>query len=237
MQLTFRGHDLVLDPSGTLWWPAHRLLAVADLHLEKGAAFARRGSLLPPYDTHATLARLEAVVGAFGPETILSLGDGFHDRQGPATLSPDLFDRLGRLTRRCRWIWVTGNHDPAIPLELGGAMLPGLTLGGLLFRHAPTGEAGEIVGHLHPKARVASRGRLLCRPCFTADDSCLMLPAFGSLAGGLNVLEPAISGLYPRGFAAFLLGEGRVFRFPHTALVPEPQAGRRMAATPRRAGR
>ncbi|MEK0083833.1 ligase-associated DNA damage response endonuclease PdeM [Benzoatithermus flavus] len=221
MQLSFRGHDLVLDPSGALFWPRHRLLAVADLHLEKGAAFARRGSLLPPYDTHATLARLEGLVRSLAPETVVSLGDGFHDREGPDTLSPDLFDRLSALTRAVRWIWITGNHDPLLPLALGGAALSELVLDGLVFRHQPAAASG-IAGHLHPKARVWSRGRLLCRPCFTADDDRLVLPAFGSFSGGLNVLDPAVSALYPRGFSAYLLGDARVFRFPHAVLAPEP---------------
>jgi DNA ligase-associated metallophosphoesterase len=229
MQLTFRGHDLVLDPAGALWWPARRLLVVADLHLEKGSAFARRGSLLPPYDTHATLTRLEALVAVREPETVLSLGDGFHDRHGPGSLSPDLYDRLARLTRGRRWLWVTGNHDPVVPVELGGAVLPELALGGIVFRHAPGVGMGEVAGHLHPKARVPARGRPLCRPCFAADAARLVLPAFGSFTGGLNVLEPTISELYPDGFSAYLLGDARVFRFPHAVLLPEPQGGRRAA--------
>ena len=52
------GERLMLDPGGALYWPATHLLAVSDLHLEKGSSFARRGQLLPPWDTHATLDRL-----------------------------------------------------------------------------------------------------------------------------------------------------------------------------------
>src|SRR5690606_23296394 len=36
------------DPAGALYWPEHGLLAVADLHLEKGSSYAVRGVLLPP---------------------------------------------------------------------------------------------------------------------------------------------------------------------------------------------
>jgi DNA ligase-associated metallophosphoesterase len=222
MQLAFRGHALHLDPAGGLFWPARRLLVVADLHLEKGSAFARRGSLLPPYDTHATLARLEALRQRWRPETILSLGDGFHDRQGPRDLSPALFDRLTALTRDVRWIWVTGNHDPVLPLGLGGAAVGELALDGLTFRHEPTGTEGEIAGHLHPKARVHSRRLSLHRPCFAGDQSRLILPASGSFTGGINVLDPLISSLFPGGFAAYLLGDERVFRFPHAVLSAEP---------------
>ena len=48
----------MLDPAGALHWPAVSLLAVSDLHLEKGSSYARHGQFLPPWDTHTTLDRL-----------------------------------------------------------------------------------------------------------------------------------------------------------------------------------
>jgi DNA ligase-associated metallophosphoesterase len=222
MQLDFRGHAFLLDPAGAAYWPARDLLIVADLHLEKGRAFARRGALLPPYDTHATLARLEDLVRRWRPATVVSLGDGFHDRRSGRELSPDLFDRLTALTRRLRWVWVTGNHDPAVCLALGGAVLPALELDDLVLRHEPSGAAGEIAGHLHPKARVSTTRLRLCRPCFAGDADRLLMPAFGAFTGGLNVLDPAIHSLFPSGLWAYMLGGMRVFRFPHSVLADEP---------------
>ena len=200
------------------------MLVVADLHLEKGGAFARRGSLLPPYDSHATLERLEGLIARHRPDTVVSLGDGFHDRRAGRELSADLYDRLCALTWPRRWVWVTGNHDPKVPLALGGAVVAELAVAGLVLRHAPAGEAGEIVGHLHPKARLATRRRHLSCRCFAADADRLLLPALGSFTGGLNVLDPAIGRLFPAGFHAYLLGEERVFRFPHHVLAAEPDA-------------
>ena len=49
--LTIASVALHADPVGALYWPEHGLLAVADLHLEKGSSFAARGQLLPPYDS------------------------------------------------------------------------------------------------------------------------------------------------------------------------------------------
>lgn len=223
MQLRFRGHDLILDPAGALFWPGQGLLVVADLHLEKGTAYARRGKLLPPYDSHHTLDRLEALVERYEPATLVSLGDAFHDRAGAREIAPDLFDRLTRLARRQRWLWIAGNHDPEIALSLGGAVLPELCLEGIAFRHVPGGAEGEIAGHLHPKARVHTRRLHLHRPCFAGDDVRLVMPAFGSFTGGLNVLEAAISDLFPTGFFACLLGDTKVFRFPHSVLAPDAQ--------------
>ena len=224
MRLQLQDETLELDPSGALFLPRWAMLVVADLHLEKGGAFARCGSLLPPYDSHATLARLEALVERLRPDTVVSLGDGFHDRHGAAGLSPDLHDRLCALTRPRRWVWVTGNHDPLVPLSLGGAVVPELAVGGLVLRHVPSGETNEIAGHLHPKARLSARRRHLSCRCFAADGDRLLLPALGSFTGGLNVRDPAIARLFPEGFQAYLLGERRVHRFPHHALSPEPDA-------------
>jgi DNA ligase-associated metallophosphoesterase len=212
MQLSFRGQALALDPAGALYWPARELLVVADLHLEKGSAFARRGALLPPYDTHATLARLEALVRRWRPAILVSLGDGFHDRRGPRELSPDLFDRLGALTRALRWVWVTGNHDRVLPGTIGGEIVAELPLGPLTLRHEPERRAeAEIAGHLHPVGKVVMRGRGVRRRCFLADGSRCVMPAFGAYAGGLNACDAAFRPLFPNGFTAHLIGDGRLF--------------------------
>lgn len=224
MQLHLRDQTLLLDPAGGVFWPRHAMLIVADLHLEKGGAFARRGSLLPPYDSHATLDRLESLIDRHRPDTVVSLGDGFHDRRGPHELSPALFDRLAAVTRARRWLWIAGNHDPSPPAALGGGAVPELALDGLVLRHAPTGASGEIAGHLHPKARLRTGRHGLARPCFAADDDRLLLPALGSFTGGLNVLDPAIHRLFPTGFHAYLLGAARVVRCPHGVLMAEPSA-------------
>ena len=108
-------------------------------------------------------------------------------------------------------------------MSLGGAAVPELAVGDLVLRHAPTGEAGEIAGHLHPKARLFTRRRHLSLRCFAAAYR-MLLPALGSFTGGLNVLDRAILRLFPAGFHAYLLGDERVHRFPHHVLSAEPDA-------------
>ena len=107
--------SLRLESSGALWWERHQMLVVADLHLEKGAAFARRGAMLPPYDTQTTLTRLEALVGRHRPKIVVSLGDGLHDRRGAEALDRRSAERIRELTGALRWLWVAGNHDPVPP--------------------------------------------------------------------------------------------------------------------------
>jgi DNA ligase-associated metallophosphoesterase len=210
-------------PAGALWWADEGLLVVADLHLEKGSSYARRGRMLPPYDTPETLARLARVVGRFDPRAVLALGDSFHDDGGAARLSPSHRETLVALQAGRDWIWVAGNHDPA-PHALPGSHLASFALGPVLFRHEPAGDAarGEIAGHLHPSARVLGQGRSVRRRCFAGDGHRLILPAFGAYAGGLNVLDRAFAGLFaPPTFRAFMLGDDRVYAVGRRALLPD----------------
>jgi uncharacterized protein len=213
--LHFAGERLLLDPAGALFWPAQRLLAVADLHLEKGSAAARNGSLLPPWDTRATLDRLAALMRRYRPASVLALGDSFHDAAGSGRLQAHDQERLGAMGRHAPFIWVLGNHDPAPPEGVGGQAVDEWRAGPFLFRHeARIGPAnGEICGHHHPKASVAARGAVVTRPCFVCDGQRLMLPALGAYTGGLDVRDPAIAGLFPRGGRLFLLGRDRLFGF------------------------
>ena len=97
-------------------------------------------------------------------------------------------------------------HDPALHL-LGGRAAKVLRLGPLVFRHEPTGEAGEVAGHLHPVAKVAGRGRAVRRRGFASDGARLVMPAMGAFAGGLNVLHDAFRPVFPEGCMAFAIGE------------------------------
>ncbi len=216
----FAGERLMLDPAGGVFWPARKTLIVSDLHFEKGSAAAMRGSLLPPWDTHITLDRLTLLVRRFGPERVVALGDSFHDRNGAGRMQPADLARLRRLTEAAAFTWVLGNHDPAPPEGLDGESVEEYRAGPLLFRHeAITGAgAGEICGHHHPKAQIPTRGASVTRPCFVFDGKRLMLPALGTYTGGLDVRDPAIARLFPRGCRVFLLGRDRLFSFAFNRL-------------------
>ena len=220
-RLLVNGVELQADVTGALLWPARRLAVVADLHFEKSTAFAARGQLLPPYDTAATLDKLEAVVARHDVERVICLGDSFHDAGAAQRLDPAQAARLKSLTARLEWTWIAGNHDPAPPDDWGGTVAAEITLGALTFRHeaAASARGGELSGHFHPKAAVQVRGKRITAPCFVTDGRRLILPAFGAFTGGLNVLDPAISGLFRRGFQATLLGRNGLFAFPRQALV------------------
>ncbi|MPZ11805.1 MAG: ligase-associated DNA damage response endonuclease PdeM [Kiloniellaceae bacterium] len=220
-RLLVNGVELQADVSGALLWPARRLAVVADLHFEKATAFAARGQLLPPYDTAATLDKLEAVISRHRVERVICLGDSFHDDDAVGRLDPRQAARLKALVARREWIWIAGNHDPTPPADWGGLVAEDYCEGALTFRHEaePAARGGEVSGHFHPKAAVVLRGRRITAPCFVTDGRRLVLPAFGAFTGGLNVLDPAISGLFKKGFQATLLGRRGLFAFPRQALV------------------
>jgi uncharacterized protein len=210
-EVVVAGTELVLDPSGALYWPDERALIVSDLHLEKGSSFAARGVLLPPFDTTATLDRLTDAVGRYAPRLVIALGDSFHDGRGPARLAAPARATLTALQGGRDWLWITGNHDPEPADGIGGRFAAMLALGALTFRHKPEGSAGEIAGHLHPVARVTVREHAISRRCFIADRQCLIMPAFGAYAGGLNVRNGAFAELFGRIFIAHLLGARRLY--------------------------
>ncbi|MEM8617089.1 MAG: ligase-associated DNA damage response endonuclease PdeM [Pseudomonadota bacterium] len=216
------GELLTPTPEGGLWWAAQRTLIVSDLHLEKGSNFASRGQMLPPYDTSATLSLVEGLVDAFSPECVISLGDSFHDPKAEKRLSAEDTDRIRALTAAIDWVWVEGNHDPDPPAHLGGRAAKVLRMGDLVFRHEPTGERGEVAGHMHPCARLVARVRALRKRCFVSDGQRLIMPALGAFTGGFNVLDPAYGPLFPDGQPfVFMLSRGGVIGVNSDRLIPD----------------
>lgn len=220
-EIQIAGAKLILRPDGGLWWPEQAVLVVSDLHLEKGSSYAARGQMLPPYDTGITLAKVAAMIDELSPVTCISLGDSFHDGEAEARLPAADRARIKALTSRTDWIWVEGNHDPDPPQSLGGRAANVLRVGPLVFRHEPTGERGEIAGHLHPVARVQARGRSVRKKCFACDGDALIMPALGALTGGLNVLDQAFTALFPNGVKAYAMGTDRIYGLEPARLKPD----------------
>jgi DNA ligase-associated metallophosphoesterase len=218
------GERLSLQACGGLWWESAGVLVVSDLHLEKASAYASRGQMLPPYDTGATLGRVASLMAALQPTTVISLGDSFHDRRARPRMAPRDVERVRAMTDAVDWIWVEGNHDPKPPEDLGGRMAHELQLGALVFRHEPAaGPArGEVAGHLHPCARVVGRGgRSVRARCFATDGDRLVMPAYGALTGGLNLLDAAFDAIFADGVVAAVMGRDGVYLAAGDRLVAD----------------
>jgi DNA ligase-associated metallophosphoesterase len=224
LPIELAGHALLPTAAGALYWQAESTLIVADLHLEKGAAFAARGMMLPPYDTRETLRRLAICLERFRPRRVIALGDSFHRSELAASLCAADREQLLRLQRGRDWYWVLGNHDPELPPSVGGVACASLELGGVTLRHLPSEGTSnlEIAGHLHPVARIARHGAGIRRKCFATDGRRLVLPAFGAYAGGLNVLDDAYRGLFHwHRLEAWMTGRFDVYPIDASMLLPD----------------
>jgi DNA ligase-associated metallophosphoesterase len=209
------GIDFLADAAGVLLWEDEGLLVVSDLHLEKGSSFAARGILLPPYDTAATLAQLAAVVARYNPRTVIALGDSFHDADAHERVSEPDRETIAAMQAARDWIWIAGNHDPMPPRGLDGSVATEIAIGPICFRHEPTGAVGEIAGHLHPKARVAARGRSIERRCIASDGVRAVMPSFGAYTGGLSIRHQAFAKVFDAlAFTVHLLGDNRLHMMP-----------------------
>ncbi|MFL6813077.1 MAG: metallophosphoesterase, partial [Bradyrhizobium sp.] len=135
----------------------------------------------------------------------------FHDRDAHDRLSAPDRDAIATMQAGRDWLWIAGNHDPALPRSLGGVVAEEVAVGPIVFRHEPTGVSGEIAGHLHPKARVSTRGRSMERRCFACDGERAVMPSFGAYTGGLSIRDEAFSKIFQTlTFLAHVLGDVRL---------------------------
>jgi len=223
VKINFMGNSFILDPSGCLYWQEEELLVISDLHLEKGSSYAAKKSLfIPPYDTQATLETLALRILNWQPKTVISLGDSFHDEDAARRLPNSYKQHLSQLMQGREWIWVSGNHDPLPPKDLGGSFCEEIHIGNLNFCHEPKAKfkVGEIAGHYHPSARIKQRGKSIRRRCFIGNGQRIIMPAFGSFTGGLNVLDEAYADLFERhDVNCWMLSGDQVFEIPQKKLV------------------
>ncbi|MCB5943233.1 phosphoesterase [Acidocella sp. KAb 2-4] len=205
--LHFRDERLMLDPSGAGFLPKKRVLILADPQF---------GAPLPlAHDARAAIEQLNRLLRLYRPAKLILLGRNGAELAAQR-LSREDRARLDAMAREAAFIWVSAQNS-----EPGGA-LPGTCTaqhreGAFIFRHEPATRLApreiEISGLLRPRASIDLRGKRLARPCFVADAQRLLLPAFGDPAGGMDVREPAISRLFPRGLRVFLLGQEQLFSF------------------------
>ncbi len=171
--------------------------------------------MLPPYDSLATLERLAALLAETSATQLWCLGDNFHDDAGPQRMPPPTRATLAALTTATDWHWITGNHDEHLPMGIGGTIHEEAEIDGVILRHRanPAEMRPELSGHWHPKHRATARGKAVTRACFVLGATRLILPAFGSLTGGMAANHPEILALTGRGAEAVLVAGGKAARF------------------------
>ncbi len=194
-QVQWAGETLQLLPERAIWWPAGRVLFVADLHLGKAATYRALGQPVPGGTTLENLARLDALIERHAPQRIVFLGDFLHAAQARSVLTTLQVWRDGHAD--IDMTLVRGNHDrragdPPASLRIDVVDEPWL-IGPFACCHHPQTHLTHFVlaGHLHPACKLYGRGRDSLRmPCFVSEARQAILPAFGEFTGGWLV-EPA----------------------------------------------
>ncbi len=180
--------------------PDLKMLIVSDLHFEKGSFLATSNDLLPQYDTLDTLERLNGLIRWYQPETVICLGDSFHDAYAHHRMSDALCNKINQLCESVmRWVWVLGNHDPDIAECFAGERLPHYQIDNVMLTHEPMQtELPQIIGHFHPKTRIKMVRSRISGKCFVKNENYLLMPSFGSYTGGLDASHNAIHTYIPK---------------------------------------
>lgn len=198
LEVAFAGRYFVLDAGLGLYWAEHGMLVVSDLHLEKSTFLAQFGSAVAPYDSHDTLERLKALVARYRPRSLILLGDTFHDRKAWLRLEDrtrgGLLDLCSGVEHCC---FVEGNHDVGATLDPGLCFADDFVRDGVLFSHEPSATSllPQVIGHFHPKLRTSFHGQKLVGKCFAVNGRMLIMPAFGSFTGGLDIEDTVFKDL------------------------------------------
>ena len=206
LAVSHAGETLWLLPQRALWWPAARVLFIADLHLGKAATYRALGQPVPAGTTGENLARLDQLLTHYQPAQLVFLGDFLHAAQAR---TPSVLNALAAWRERVAdlpCVLVRGNHDsragdPPPSLRIEVVDEPWL-LGPFAACHHPQRHATHsvIAGHLHPAVALRGPARDRLRlPCFCLQPGLAILPAFGEFTGGWTVAPQPGLQLYPVG--------------------------------------
>ena len=207
-----------LLPERALWWPAQRVLWIADLHLGKAATYRALGQPVPAGTTRENLARVSRLVLHYQPAQLVFLGDFLHAAEARTASVLDALTQWRAMHPDLDCTLVRGNHDNRAgdpPTALGITVVdePWL-IGPFAACHHPQLHATHavIAGHLHPALLLRGSGRDRLRlPCFCFEAQLAILPAFGEFTGGWRVTPQAGRQLYPvGGQAVWRLPESRM---------------------------
>lgn len=213
MLVTISEERLHLLAQRAVYWPARRMLIIADIHFGKAASFRAKGVPVPQGTTTANLAELDGLLATHDVCHVLFLGDFLHAKAAHAQSTLDAIRRWRLRHPMLILTLVRGNHDshagdPPPDLAMDVVDEP-CRIGPFAFCHHPQrcNDAYVLAGHLHPVYRLAAAGDALRLPCFVLGAHCGLLPAFGAFTGGHPVTQKA-------GEQIFVAVDDHVFRIP-----------------------
>ena len=167
---------------------------MADLHLGKAQTFLKNGFWLPPQAHVEDLNILSEIMKTMDVNHVLFLGDFIHSSEG---VTSDVVDEFleWRKTFLGEVSVVIGNHDRPflskwpVPWDFIN-LTESIKIKDFIFQHEPPKEVLENdfvwCGHIHPKIKISKGPDQLNLPAFVIEPQVGYLPAFTSLAAGMN---------------------------------------------------
>ena len=210
--IKFANEEFYALPNNALYWKKLNIIIVADLHLGKSISFAKQKQFLPPYDTKETLAKLFNCINELEPSKLIIVGDLLHDMFSVQSFQEKDHENFNKYTKKTKFIWVKGNHDPHIEIN-GFSKVLDYKVDEIIFNHIPIKISNfQICGHYHPKVKISHRGKSIYKPSFVHNDKLLILPSFGTLTGGLNIKQEPLKELLGQSIKIFPVGNGKVYK-------------------------
>ncbi len=213
-RIEVRGEELWLLPARALWWPARRMLVVADTHFGKGSLLRDAGLAVPRGPEGEDRVRLTTLVRRYQARALVVLGDFLHGPLAPDDPECAEIEAWRASLAAVDVVVVAGNHDRGVrrrwlpPVEWREAAL---CEGPFQFVHDDADPAGgerltdaarpfTLSGHVHPVVWLGSPRRRGPRvPVFWRRRDGLVLPSFGRFTGGWTVRAAAGDMLYAVG--------------------------------------
>ncbi len=205
------GERLVLLAERAVFWPAKKVLFVADFHLGKAASFRSAGIPMPTGTTADNVERLDRAIGKTRAKAVVFLGDFLHSAEGRAPRTLAAFAKWREARGNVELTLVRGNHDKKEgdpPAEWGARCVEaGERLGPFILNHEPGASRGgyALAGHIHPAVRMSGAGESVRLPCFWFGTRYGVLPAFGAFTGSASVRPK-------RGDQVFVIAESEVLK-------------------------
>ncbi|MDC0548906.1 ligase-associated DNA damage response endonuclease PdeM [Alphaproteobacteria bacterium] len=211
--INFNNHEFKINNDGILFWLEKKIAIVSDLHLEKGSSFASLGQFIPPYDSEETLKKLINFLKTHEVQTIILLGDTFHDGGALNRMSSKVKSIFDSLVENYEIIFVLGNHEN----KMKSAFIKfyeRYIVDDIHFLHEAVLEKKyQISGHFHPVASLKIDSKKITEKCLIHSENYLIMPAFGEFTGGLNINNPVFKPFLNRNYYIYFLTKKSVYKF------------------------
>ena len=211
--INFNNHEFKINNDGILFWLEKKIAIISDLHLEKGSSFASSGQFIPPFDSEETLNKLINFLQIHEVQTIILLGDTFHDGGALNRMSSKVKSIFDSLVENYEIIFVLGNHENKMKSPYI-KFYERYIVDDIHFLHEAVLEKKyQISGHFHPVASLKINSKQITEKCLIHSENHIIMPAFGEFTGGLNIKNPVFKPFLNRNYYIYFLTKKSVYKF------------------------